>query len=226
MIKRAQESIDPATQLFGTSIDTPGTQHSVKNTQVGVTGVEPTKKNPTSSIGQRPPEMRKTDFGVRIAMDKNYVDGFIDKCASCGLDAEAVVKQAQMAGMLGKAWGAAKPVLKRLNPWNLVSAPSKLWDEGNALIGLRGRISTGIAHENPNLLENLPALRSASSAATLKDPTYKQIMNQVGDHTKNFLGGAAGAAGIYGAANAAMPPPPPPTLEERFKSFMQQHMGM
>lgn len=83
MFKHAQENIDPSTQTYGTSIDMPGHRKTLPNLPVGATGAKPLR-------------LSKSRFGVKEAMNKDYITGFVVKCASCGVDAAVLLKSAQL----------------------------------------------------------------------------------------------------------------------------------
>lgn len=240
MLKRS-ENIDPGTQEWGTSIDLPGTTKRIANTPVGVTGPgheKSQKKNRTpkdvielaivraekdrhentsTPSGQRPPQMRKTDFGVRLAMDTNYVSGFMDKCASVGVDPEMLVKQSID---WGKLMGAAKPIMQRLNPLNLFSGGKGLIKS----VGQMGRARSNLAQ---NMMPSLQGLSPANQYSAVRhalsnDPFAQSAMRGRMESLKNFGGGLASTAGLGTLGYEALKPEPkPPTMLERLSGLFK-----
>lgn len=220
MNKRAQAQdttgpgIDPATQDYGTSRDVPGGTKVVKGAPIGVTGNGPANRKPApvNHMGQKPPSMRGADFGVRIAMD-TYSQGFIDKCASAGMDHDASCALLKQAINWGGMWNAAKPVLKTLNPVNLVKAPGQILGGEGKLSTLRHGWANRLVRRDPNLVNDLPGMKNQLDAIMHSNPRAHGIRQGIRQGYKNLAGGAASTAGIGGAAYGLTAPEPEPEPE-------------
>jgi len=147
--------------------------------------------------------MRGSDVGVKVAMDNTYIQGFQDKCASCGVNADVLVKQAlgmpSMAG-IGKAVGGVASKLKPMAS-----------RAGELLTGSKAKsLAEPLALNNNFGINGLPG-------AELRGEKLKVLLARLG------LGGAVTGAGA--GIGAAAQPKKPQGIAEHIKALMAQ-MGV
>ncbi len=160
-------------------------------------------------------------------MNQDYVQGFMDKCAEAGVDAEALVKNAGIldtATNLGsKGWQAAKPVLKKLNPMNVLKGGKGWYDNSGKLSKLEERTQVKLRKAMPKA--NNDRLRAATSKRMLSDPKAIGLGDDILKSQKELAGGLAGTGAIAAGGYAVMPERRPPTLQERIEAAFARLTG-
>lgn len=160
-------------------------------------------------------------------MNQDYVQGFMDKCAEAGVDAEALVKNAGIldtaANLAGKGWQAAKPVLKKLNPMNVLKGGKGWYDSSGKLSDLEGNIAAKLRKANPKA--NNDKLRAATDKRMLSDPKAIALGDKKLNSQKDLVGGLAGTGALAAGGYAAMPERRPPTLLERIEAAFARLTG-
>lgn len=151
-------------------------------------------------------------------MNKDYVDGFMAKCASCGVDPEVLVKNAQVLGHI-------MPALKLLNPLNIFRGVKGLMRGIGHSGALRGDMAKRILSSPGGIPSNFAELNERINAALKAHPRMMGVRRRAVESAKQLGGGLAGTSLLGGTAMALRPSPEPENVQDKLQALLAQYLS-